>query len=419
VSDLPRSVDVAVVGAGLAGLCAARELDGRASVVLLEATDRPGGRVRTDLVDGFRLDRGFQVHNPAYPEARRVLDHTALDLRPFTSGALVHLDGRLHRVANPRRHPRHALATLRAPIGTRADKLRLVALTARALALPPQRLLAGAERTTYEALRARGLSEEVIDRFLRPFLAGVLLDTELRASSHLFDLLWRTFALGTQCVPAQGMGAIPAQLAAALRPGTLHLSTPVEAVRPTSVSTAAGTVHARAVILATDPPTAGRLLPSLPVPAINAVSTYYHAAPVSPLGEATIVLDGDRRGPVVNTVVLTEAAPTYSSDGRALVSSSVVGSEVPPEPVVRRELGRLYGVDPGSWQHLETVHVRHALPDQRPPQGRFAPPTAVDGIYVAGDHRDTASIQGAMHSGRRVARAVAQALKLSPGERRA
>jgi len=413
VTALPPSADVVVVGAGLAGLCAARVLT-RAGLgtVVVESGDAVGGRVRTDVVDGFRLDRGFQVFNTAYPEAAQVLDYAALDLRPFVRGALVHLGGRLHRLADPRQQPRAALSTVTAPIGSARDKLRLARMTAAVVAAPPRRLLARPETTTYAALRQRGLSDAVIDRFLRPFLAGVFLETDLTTSSRFFDLVWRTFVLGTVCIPAAGMAAIPEQLAAGLPAGTVHLGTSARRVAAGRVETSAGAVRARAVVVAADPEATADLVPGVRRPPVHAVTTYYHAADAPPVGDATIVLDGERRGPVVNTVVLSNAAPSYAADGRALVSSSVVGAEQPAEPVVRRELARLYGLPTGDWEHLGTAHVPRALPDAAPPLGDLRLPVRLgDGRYVAGDARDSPSIQGAMVSGRRAATAVLEDLR--------
>jgi len=394
--------DVVVVGAGLAGLACARHLAATGvDVELREAEPVAGGRVRTDVVDGMLLDRGFQVHNTGYPEAQRVLAHGALDLRSFSAGALVRVGDRLHRLGDPRRLPSWAPSTLTAPIGSLRDKALIGALAARSVLAGPRRLLDAPETTTHDALRARGLSPLVIERFLRPFLAGVFLEEELSTSSRFFDLVWRSFALGTQCVPAAGMGAIPAQLAAALPDGVLRLGTAVGDLAE---------LRARAVVVATGPSVAARLLPGLPVPALNSVTTHYHLAPEPPVREPAIVLDGERSGPVVNTVVLTNAAPTYAP-GRCLVSSSVVAGDA-SEPAVRAHLQRLYDVDTSGWQHVAAYDVREALPSQAPPMGRFRKPVRLGpGRYVCGDHRDSGSIQGALVSGRRAATAVLQDLR--------
>ena len=407
---LASEVETVVVGAGLAGLCAARRLaDAGVEVAVLEAGPAVGGRVATDVVDGFLLDRGFQVHNTAYPEAARVLDHGALDLRAFTPGALIRYGDRLHRVADPRRRPLAAPGTVLAPIGSPLDKARVAVLAGRDALLPARRLEAAPETTTYEALRARGLSDTVIDRFLRPFLAGVFLESELTTSSRFFDLVWRTFARGSVCVPAGGMRRIPEQLAARLPAGTVHCGVEVLRVRAGAVETAAGTVRARSVLVAADPGTAAALLPGLTAPRMLSVTTVYHAAAEPPVTGPTLVLDGEGAGRIVNSVVLTNAAPTYSPDDRALVSTSVLGTEPPPDAELRRHLERLYGVSTAGWETLATVRVPHALPAAPPPLPLRRPVDLGDGLFVAGDHRDTPSIQGAMVSGRRAATAVLRA----------
>jgi phytoene dehydrogenase-like protein len=408
---LPSSAEVVVVGAGLAGLCAARRLaTAGVDVVVLESADAVGGRVATDVVDGFLLDRGFQVYNTAYPEAARVLDHAALDLRAFTPGALIRVGDRLHRVADPRRRPLAAPGTVLAPIGSPRDKARVALLSARDALAPAGRLTTRTETTTYEALRQRGLSDTVIDRFLRPFLAGVFLERELSTSSRFFDLVWRTFARGSVCVPAGGMRRIPGQLAAGLPGGVVHTGVRVTGLRDGTVDTEQGPVRAPAVLVATDPVTAAALLPGLPPPPMHAVTTVYHVAPEPPVTEPILLLDGERPGPVVNSVVLTNAAPTYSPDERALVSTSVLGVDPPDDATLRRELERLYGLSTAGWEHLATVRVAGALPEAPPPLGDLRRPVELgNGRYVAGDHRDTPSIQGAMVSGRRAASAVLRA----------
>lgn len=409
--SVPGSVDVAVVGAGLAGLCAAIRLQQAGlQVAVLESADHVGGRIATDVVNGFLLDRGFQVYNTGYPEAASLLDHRALDLRAFTPGVLVRLGDRLHRLTDPRRRPLDAPRALLSPVLSAPDKLRLAALSARDAVLSAERLQRVPETSTYEALRRRGLSEQAIDRVLRPFLAGVFLEQELATSSRFFDLVWRTFARGTVCVPAGGMREIPRQLAKRLGPDVVRLGTSARSVRAGAVETEAGTVRAAAVVVATDPDAAARLLADLPPVAMNGVTTYYHATTDPPLHEPTLVLDGEG-GPVASAVVLTAAAPTYSPDARALVSSSVVGTRPADERAVRRALERLFGVETTSWEHVGTTAVPRALPRAVPPLDDLRRPVDLGGgLFVAGDHRDTPSIQGAMVSGRRAAVAVLQRL---------
>ncbi|MGH3326545.1 MAG: NAD(P)/FAD-dependent oxidoreductase [Streptomycetales bacterium] len=409
---------VIVVGAGIAGLCAARHLTrAGVEVEILEASDGVGGRVRTDLVDGFRLDRGFQVLQSAYPEARVTLDYPALRLRAFTAGVLVYAGGGRHRFSDPRRHPGDAVASLRAPVGSPSDKLRLAALVARASSLPAERLLRQPERSTAEAVAESGISPRLVERFLRPLLASIFLERELETSGRFADLMLRTLARGHACVPEAGMEAIPRQLAAGLPRGAIRCGSKVTTVSADGVTTETGTLRARAVVVATDPATAVRLLPGLREPALRGVTTLYHVADDDPLGTPALLLDGDGRGPVTSSVVLTAVAPSYSPDRRALISSSVIGRDSPDladlEAAARRRLASMYDIGPGALEHLATYHVPAAVPAMPPPHNFRRPVRLVDGLYVCGDHRDSSSLQGAMVSGRRAARAVLADLGLS------
>ncbi len=214
------------------------------------------------------------------------------------------------------------------------------------------------------------------------------------------------------------MQAIPDQLASRLPPGALRLRTAAAAVRGGQVDSTEGPVRARAVVVATDPTTAGTLLPSVAIPRMRAVTTWYHLADgdASSLtgGEPLLVVDGARRGPVVNSVVLTHAAPEYASGGRVLVSSSVLGTrtDTPEARDVRGHLGLLHGVDTRGWTLVRPVVVPQALPAMPPPHDFRKDVRVGDGLYVCGDHRDSGSIQGAMVSGRRAADAVLAELGL-------
>jgi phytoene dehydrogenase-like protein len=399
--------DVVVVGAGLAGLRAAQLLSRRGlDVVVLEAADRPGGRVATDVVDGFRCDRGFQVLNTSYPALRAAADLDALDLRAFTPSAAVRDADGLHVYGDPRRRPALTPRMALDPLVPLRDKAALGAWTARILAAGPRRVVAHGGRSAAADLAAAGVRGPVVDRVLRPFLSGVLGEGELATSAAYVRLVWRAFAIGTIAVPAAGMGAIPAQLAAGLPDGVLRLGRRVEAVHAGSVRVDGDELTARTVVVATDPVTASALLPGVAAPRMYALTTLYFVAPAPPAHEPTLHLDGTG-GPLANTVVLTEAAPGYSPDHRALVSSSFLGTaDRVPEQVVRRELGRLYGVPTDGWEHLHTAEIPRALP-ALPAASPLRRDVALgDGLFVAGDHRDTPSQQGALVSGRRAAQAV-------------
>ncbi|MEX2627045.1 MAG: NAD(P)/FAD-dependent oxidoreductase [Ilumatobacteraceae bacterium] len=408
VSDGGDPVDVVVVGAGLAGLACATRLHatGR-SVLVLEASDGVGGRVRTDHVDGFTLDRGFQVLLTAYPELHRQFDLAALDLREFRPGALVWRGGRGHAVVDPFRSPRYALSTALAPIGSPLDKLRIARLRRSLRSVHPATLLAGDDRTTAEALADRGFSPKIVERFFRPLVGGIQLDLDLTASRRMFDIVFRMLADGAAAVPAAGMRALPDQLAARLPEGSVLLDTPATSVTPGAVTTSDGRRHTgRAVVVACEGPAAASLL-GLPAVASRAVGCVYFAADEAPTRSDMVVLDGTGAGPVLNAAVMSNVAPEYAPVGRHLVVAALpghIGDGL--EHDARAQLRSWWGPAVDGWEHLRTYRIAHGQPSQVPPLRPRQRVTLGDGVFVCGDHRDTASIQGALHSGRRAAGAV-------------
>ena len=404
------SHDVVIVGAGLAGLMAARTcaihgLD----VAVVEAADDVGGRVRTDVVDGLLIDRGFQLLNPAYPQVRRVLDLDALALRAFVPGVVAMTPRGPVRLADPRQRPGWAPAALAPAGGSIAAKLRFAAYAWRTAQARMPAVMGRPDGTAERALRDAGVDGVFLERVVRPFLAGVFLEDDLATSRHFLDLVLRSFVRGTPAVPAAGMGAIPRQLHRALPPGTVRLSTPARAVAAGRVTTDDGDLTAPIVIVATDAPAAHALLPTIPAATGRSVTTWSFVADRQPMRDAVLLVDAD--GPVLNTVVMTNAAPEYASDGRCLVSASALGVTPAHPDDVRAHLARLYRADTSRWELAATRAIPYALPPMSVPLNPRPTIDLGEGILLAGDHRATASIQGAMASGHRAARMALQRLR--------
>ena len=412
-SVLPNHREIVIVGAGLAGLAAARLLHraGR-DVVVLEASDGIGGRVRTDTVNGYRLDRGFQVLLTAYPELESQLDVAALDLRRFEPGALVWNGASMQLVGDPFRRPRTLLRTGLAPVGSIADKIRLLGQRVRLRRTSAPDLLRQPDITTLAALQSQGFSDYLIEQFFRPLVGGIQLDPSLQTSRRMFDVILQSLLSGDVTVPSHGMGAIPAQLVSHLPPGMVHLQTTVRAVRSGEVTIAGGQqIRADRIIVAAEGPSAVELL-GLPQVESNSASCVWFSAPAPPNRDRYVVLDGTGAGPALNIAIMTNVAPEYGpGDGSALIAAACPGVNDPGlEPAVRAQLRTMWGAEVDGWAHLRTDAIAHGQPRQRPP---FSPKKSVvlgNGLFVAGDHRDTASIQGALFSGRRCAEAVLSTL---------
>jgi phytoene dehydrogenase-like protein len=421
MSGLPHRGDVVIVGGGAAGLAAARHLTAAGlEVVLLEAADRLGGRIVTDAVDGFRLDRGFQVVNTAYPALADFVGVSRLGLRFFDHAVLIADDRGRHLLADPRRSP--ALPALRqlgqlGQLPVPAAGLAKLALLSGRLGYRDARTLLAEPETTAASYLSDRLDDAALRTLVEPFLTGVFGHAPLLTSSRVVAMIWRSFVRGRIGVPADGMERLIDVLAGPLPPGCVQLDTPVVAVDGQRVRTVAGVVHARAVIVATDPAAAAWLVPGLPVPAQRILVTTYHATDEPPARRPVLLLDGTGRSGIANSIVLTLAAPGYAPPGRHLVATTAPAEAGLEEPEIRRRLAALYGRPTGSWEHIRTVRAEPGLVAAPPPQGRLRKPVRLsDTLFVAGDHRDTPSLQGALVSGRRAARAVLRELGVTGRE---
>lgn len=406
---------VIIVGAGLAGLTCAKVLNERgAEVVVFEASDGVGGRVRTDMVDGFLLDRGFQVYFTSYPVSRRHLDYEALDFRVFDPGAVIQRGRERSVLSDPLRDPKALVPSLLSGAANFEDKARIVALAAKVL--PGEASSAGEEDgegdcATLDYLRQSGFSERFIDSFFRPFYGGVLLNRELTTSARVFRFTLRMLAMGSTVIPARGMGEIPRQLASHLPPDAISLNSPVDALLREGErvvgARAGGEEHeADAVVVATDAPAAGGLTGE-PVPedSVGEVCIYYET---SGLGSGKkILLNADEDAFINNAVEVSNVSEHYAPGGQSLVYAvTLTGFDLPDAQLYRR------GIEDLSNWYPEATFDPIAI--RRIPYGQFVQPpgihetlpknrTTTPGLVLAGEYTEDSSINGSMLSGEKAA----------------
>jgi protoporphyrinogen oxidase len=405
------SHDVVIVGAGLAGLAAAVRLrDKGYEPLVLERADGPGGRVRTDVVDGFHLDRGFQILLTAYPMAQELLDYEALDLQAFDPGALVRIGDEFHRVGDPFRAPGDAFGTLFAPIGTLRDKKAILKFRKRVRRADLEHLFTEPDVSALERLHEVGFSETIIDRFLRPLFSGIALDPQLGFSSRSLEFIFRMLAEGDAAVPALGMGRIPEQLAARLPAEALRLGVEVTEVADHHVIADGQRIEANAVVVATDARDAARLTGGeVTDPGVNGLTTWWFVADEPPVRRPVIVLDGNGTAAMNNVAVMSRVSPHYSPDERALVAASTPTTTT-VEADVRKSLEDWFGPAVESWETMRVDVIERAQPRQLVGEDPDQSVRLGSGLFVAGDHRQHASINGALTSGHRAADAVAARL---------
>ncbi len=418
---MTEKIDAIVVGAGLAGMVAAQHLmEAGHSVRIIEKGKRPGGRVRTDVVNGYRLDRGFQVLLPAYPEAKRYFDYKALDLQKFDSGALVFQGKQMHKFYNALEHKDQMLNTIMSPVATFKDLLILRRLTARWKKASIEELFKEDQISTRKYLVKQGFSNRFVDRFLEPFLSGIFLETKLRTPQRMFSFVMKMFSEHPASVPAMGMGALADQLAAKFPEGTIEYEQEVRSIRQGGVRTRSGKIYsAPIIIMATDPTNLLRDFVEEHQP-FRSVANLYFSADKAPFDEKLIALNYGGSRWVNNIAVMTNISKAYAPEGKHLISVSVVRDiqvgERDLTRIVKGELAQTFGAEVNDWEHVRTYLISRALPS---PSIFEMELDDVDvryqkGIYLAGDYLLNGSLQAALYSGRR---AVEVALaEYKPGE---
>lgn len=402
--------DVIIIGAGLAGLTAALELQKAGKKVLvLEATEEPGGRVASEVVDGFILDKGFQVLLTAYPETQKYLNYKKLRLKNFIPGAFILKNNRKYRVADPVRCPSLLLPSLRAPLGSFNDKLKLLLLAQKLSSKSIVEVFKAEEKSAKKVLREEyGFGESMIANFFQPFFSGIFLEPELATSRRMLDFTFKMFKEGYASVPELGMQEIPRQLAGQLKEGTILYNHRVKEVLEDGkgVRLVNGKeMGAKNVLLATE--ACGFVKEYLPEvkSSCHGTTNIYFSADKAPVRGGFVVLNANENRYVNNLSVMSEVSSAYAPVKKSLISvslNSVVEENTQAAiKMVKHELTPYFGPQVQQWHHLKTYKIRYALPDQQHVQHQLADSSIriKKGLYLCGDHLLNGSLNGAMRSG--------------------
>lgn len=401
-----------IIGAGISGLIAALELEsGGYSPIILEASDGVGGRVRTDIEDGFRLDRGFQVLLTAYPEAKRYLDYENLHLKKFDPGAIIFKPGDLFAIHDPLRNPMKLFGMAFSKVGTIKDKLKIWGLTNSLKKKTEEEIFSEPSAPTIDFLRNYGFSETIIDNFFKPFFKGIFLENELQTSSRMFKFVFKMFSTGYAAVPQNGMQEIPNQIKSKLKKTVFHFNSPVERVEGNTIILTDGKIlEADKIIIASRP---DKVLPQMAgqVKEYRKVVNLYFSLEKSFILQPMIGLVPDAQYLINNFVFMTDVSKSYSSSGKALLSVTVTQDCKSNDSLVKtvsEELEALSGIKASYFHHIKTYEINDALPQVDDMQYSISPTNTkiYDNVFLAGDYLLNGSINAAMTSGRKAAEAV-------------
>lgn len=409
---MENKYDVVIVGAGIAGLSAALELEKfELKTLVLEKSDRAGGRIKTDVENGFHFDRGFQVLLTAYPDAAETLDYEALNLKSFKPGALCFSGLDKFEVADASRNPWQIPKMAFSPVGSFTDKLKVGNLAARLKNTSIDEIFERPEIPTIDYLRQRGFSEKIIDRFFRPFFSGIFLEPDLHTSSRMFEFTFKMFAEGEAAIPDKGMEEIPRQMKNRLKRTQFRFHSPVKTVTDGQVELENGeSIHCESVIMATEPDGL--------VPNVNShlewksTANYYFEATSSVLHNNMIAVNYKDNALVNNFTVITDTAPGYAPKDSHLVSVNLLRtpdtSVEDTSQLIKNELALSFGESVQGWKFLKNYHIKRALPvpESSAHNASIEATRIKDGVFLAGDHMLNASINAAIRSGQKAAQAA-------------
>ena len=410
---MEKQKEVIIIGAGISGLIAAIELEKQdIQPIIYEASDRVGGRVKTDEWKGFKLDHGFQVLLTAYPEAQNYLDFEALDLQKFSPGAIIYSGHKTFALSDPLRQPKTVLSMAYSGVGSIGDKLKMWSLSKNLKSKSIDEIFSEKETTTLKYLQKYGFSDKIIRYFFMPFFSGIFLEDKLNTSSRMFEFVFKMFSEGHAAIPAKGMQEIPNQLAAQLKKTRIHFNKIVSRIEGQTIAFENGDmIDAHKIIIAADP---YNILPGLSAQTqeYHSVINLYFSTDQSSIKKPLIGLVSNKGALINNFNFMTDVCWGYAPSGKHLLSISVVKkTDLPDEDLVdaiKKEFSELAGWDPSQLEFLKMYKIKQALPVLMDIQASTQP-TATriqENIFLAGDYMLNSSLNAAMTSGRIAAQAA-------------
>ena len=392
-----------VVGAGISGLSCALELEKNGyHVQILEKENHPGGRVHSDIIDGYILNRGFQVLQTGYPETKRLLDYEKLELCNLDSEVWIMNNNTIKKLYDPIQNPSNLLKAAFSNVGTFQDKLRLLQLRQSTKSRSTNTIFQENETTSLEQINNYGFSESIINEFFKPLFGGAFLDNELDTTSRMFNFVYKIFSIAPIAIPKYGMKSIPEQLEAKLE-SKISFNTNVVKLDNKNVFLENETLSADAIVLAANHDSAKKLIPSIEEISWNSTSCYYFIADSPPFSSKVVLLNGNNRGEINNVFVPTNISKSYSPNNKSIISVSTIGLNN-NETEIRNELNNWFGNQTEDWKLLHTYHIEQALPRMSVPSVSHS--QYVNGIHMCGDYLTSSSIHGSMHSGRMTANQI-------------
>ncbi|MBC7643071.1 MAG: FAD-dependent oxidoreductase [Flavobacterium sp.] len=406
---------ITIIGAGISGLTAAVYLHRKGfEINVLEATERAGGRIKTDIVDDFRLDRGFQVLLTDYPETKALLDYEKLNLKRFLPGATVLYDGGKFEIADPFRRPSALLETIFAPVGSLKDKINTFLLKNRLVKITVPQIFNQPETDTFSKLKNYGFSNKMIELFYKPFFSGIFLENDLKTSSNMFDFVMKMFSEGDAAIPELGMEEIPKQLVAMLPKNSIAYNIKVSEISNNKIICEKGQIiETDTIIIATEATSFAKKYIPENKQKFQSVTNVYFESNFAPTNKSIVVLNAStKRKWVNNLTVISNISYKYAPTNKVLIAVSLNGSYDLDDKTLsenmKTELGQWYGNQVTNWKMIKTYKIKYALPNQDFVSNELSNSEMQinQNLFICGDHLFNGSINAAMKSGRLVAELI-------------